>query len=371
MKRRQFILSASALGASAFFPARMSAQTQAFPAFYPAGYQVIVEGSKAEQPLLIYTTFATSNWAPIIKHFREKYPWIEVSVLDLNPREALERYRTERGANSRSADLLYINAPEIWSELSADKEILVYKSPEDASLEGWAKPLPGVYAATLSAEIYMWNKLLLPENLVPTGLKDLYEKAKANPDIFNGRICTYNAPASVYYSLVVYQMVKHHGEQIWEWLDFLGPMTKLESGGAAAAEKLYSGEYIFTYNHNLTNGVAADRDPNKHQLAGWGFFKDGTPVGARFGAVSAGTRSPNSSKLMLDFVVSFDGQKAVAEGGREAYHSRIKQGDVPGWTYDGIKKEVPSDQLVYVKYDPSERAEFEKTIERWKKAHHV
>ena len=123
----------------------------------------------------------------------------------------------------------------------------------------------------MSAEIYMWNKLLLPADQVPNGLKDLYEKARANPKLFQGRICTYNAPASVYYSLVVHNLVKHHGEQIWEWLDFLGPMTKLESGGAAAAEKLYSGEYIYTYGHNLMNGVNADRDRNKSQIAGWGF----------------------------------------------------------------------------------------------------
>src|SRR4051812_35892831 len=89
-RRRALFLAVGAcmslLGASG--PAR----SQALPSYYPDDYKQLVEASKKEEGLLIYSVLAQYNWAPVIADFNKLYPWIKVSTLDLQGEEVFQRY---------------------------------------------------------------------------------------------------------------------------------------------------------------------------------------------------------------------------------------------------------------------------------------
>lgn len=329
MKRRDVLVGASA-GGLALWGGRAARAQAATPSHYPAGYSSMIEASRNETSLMIYSTFSEKSWRPLVTLFNQKYPWITVQTLDINGREALERYLTERAANSATADLMFLNAPEIWHDLYTRGEMMDYKSPEAPHLPAWSMPYPGVYTISVDAEVFVWNKLALPPDLVPTGLRDLHEKAKANPDVFRGRIATYKADHAVFYGLMYQRLVEHHGPEAWDWLETLGPMSRVEASSASAVEKVTTGEYVLAYFVSQGSTWTATRDPNRGRVLDWRFAADGTPMGPRFGGISSATRHPNAAKLFLDNMVSRDGHVALAACARMPYREDVKREDLAG-----------------------------------------
>lgn len=80
-------------------------KSMAYPDYYPKEYEQIVEASKDEGTLLVYSVMAESNWKPVIEAFNELYPWIEVQTLDLGGSEVFERYYAETISGAQTADL--------------------------------------------------------------------------------------------------------------------------------------------------------------------------------------------------------------------------------------------------------------------------
>ncbi len=75
------------------FAAPAFAQTPAgLPRDYPKEYAQVVEASKKEGHLLIYSNMAAYNWKPVIEGFNKLYPWVSVQTLDLGSGEVFERY---------------------------------------------------------------------------------------------------------------------------------------------------------------------------------------------------------------------------------------------------------------------------------------
>src|SRR5689334_23281467 len=107
MQRRTIIAAAAALAASAVFG---TVQAQSLPSYYPKSYQQIVDGSKKENKLVVYSIMAEYNWKPVVEGFKKLYPWIEVQTLDLGSSEVFERYYSERASNSRTGDLIIAGA---------------------------------------------------------------------------------------------------------------------------------------------------------------------------------------------------------------------------------------------------------------------
>ena len=82
-----------------------TANAQKLPDYYPKSYSSIVEGSKKENKLVVYSIMAEYNWKPVLEGFKKLYPWIEVQTLDLGSSEVFERYYSERASNARTGDL--------------------------------------------------------------------------------------------------------------------------------------------------------------------------------------------------------------------------------------------------------------------------
>src|SRR5512140_3890449 len=143
---RRNILAAAALLAAGVFTA--GAQAQNLPSYYPKSYSAIVEGSKKENKLVVYSIMAEYNWKPVLEGFKKLYPWIEVQTLDLGSSEVFERYYSERASNARTGDLLIVGAVDKWLQFVAKGEALEYVSPEEGKLPKWAAIRKGLYTVS-------------------------------------------------------------------------------------------------------------------------------------------------------------------------------------------------------------------------------
>src|SRR3546814_14427747 len=78
--------------------------------------------------------------------------------------------------------------------------------------------------------------------------------------------------------------------------------------------KVAAGETVAAY---FVSGIALfpKMDKTLGKVIDWHFPKDGTPVFLRGISVPRHASHPNAARLMLDFILSRDGQVAVGQGG--------------------------------------------------------
>ena len=71
--RRSALGLAAAAGLGTFLPTG-PAWSQTLPAYYPEDYKQIIEASKKENSLLVYSVLAQYNWAPVIQWINPQCP---------------------------------------------------------------------------------------------------------------------------------------------------------------------------------------------------------------------------------------------------------------------------------------------------------
>lgn len=367
MRRRTLLM--GAVGAAAVAGADGSAATAiaGLPDYYPADYDKIVEASKAERGLLVYSNMAEYNWRPVTQGFNKLYPWINVQTLDLD-NDQFERYYAEKTSSARTSDMIVTGAIDQWLEFMRRDEALVYQSAESAKVPDWSKPMPGLYTASTDPMIIVYNKRLLKPDQVPKSIAEIAKLAQTNKAMLNNRITTYNAASSAFGLSINWAWTKHDPEG-WKLLDAIGPMTRVERSSGPMIEKITSGEYVLGL---FMSGIVVFpklSDAARRSLIGWSFIGDGTPLFMRGMAVTKGAASPNTAKLMLDFVLSHAGQVAFGQGALTPYRPDVKPEEVPFQTYGSVLEAVGGEKnIVLISYDKEMSAQRAEFIARWKKA---
>ena len=333
------------------------------PAAYPRSYQAIVDASKRESGLLVYSSMAKYNWAAAIAGFKRRYPWVKVTTLDLGPNELSERYNAEAAVKRPTADLIVFAAPDAWQQLARRGAILPYASPEAPSLPAWSKPMPGLYTYATAPMLIVYNKALLRPHQYPTSMAQLAAIAQADPARFRNRLTTYDA-SSHSFAYAIHWRVAQQGQQGWNLFRKLGPLTRTEPSGATMLDKVTTGEYLVSYYNSAVTVLPHMKDVGRDRLVGWTLPTDGTPVMIYGMAVTTAGRSRNSAKLMLDYLLSREGQILSARGGMTPYRRDVDMRDVPFLTLAEVHRRSGG-KLLAVGYDPRMLTGREAFISRW------
>lgn len=366
--RRAFAVKALAAAflATGLFAA--PAQAQKLPDYYPKDYAKIVEGSKKEGKLVVYSIMAAYNWKPVLEGFKKHYPWIEVQTLDLGSSEVFERYYSERASGSRTGDLIIAGAVDKWLQLIAKGEALDYESPEIPKLPKWSVPRKGLYTVSADPMVIVWNNALVPEADRPKSLADVAKLAQNKPADYKNKITTYNAATEAFGLNINWAYTKKYGDNAWKMLDQLGKVTRPERSAGPMIEKVTSGEYKVAY---FVSGIVLFPkldEPARAKLLGWAFPSDGTPIVLRGMAIPKGSTNVNAAKLMLDYILSHEGQVGFGKGGLTPYRQDVQANEVPRPTYDAVVKQVGGeDKVVRVEYDDEVLAKGPEFQARWKK----
>lgn len=344
----------AALAAASLLLSSFATAQAAPPSYYPADYSTIIEASKKESGLTVYSNIALFNWDPIVAAFKEEYPWIKVEPTDLNANEVFERYYADQGAKTRSADILLSAAPLAWLEFLPKNMIEPYQSPEASHVPGWSIPQPGVYTVSTDPFVLAYNKLVLPEADWPKSMQDIVNVVSKSPGEFDRRLGTYAPNASAFTQAIFWGIVSLRGETAYGWFDKIGPLSDVYRTAGPIVEKITSGEYVIGYLVSSQAVLGLFTDPNREKLIGWALPKDGTVINMRNMAITKTAASPNSAKLMIDFLLSKKGQTAVGKGGLVSFRGDVDDPKAMpgGLTYDSIVKQVGEANVSRVSLDP-------------------
>lgn len=332
-----------------------------------AEYNKIIEDSKNEKDgLLVYSIMSEKNWAPVLEGFKAKYPWIEVSTADLGAYEVFERYYTESAGKARTGDMIITAAPDGWVKFVQKGEVQPYVSVEDANIPELGKIDKGVYAVSTDPMVFVWNKALLPEP--PKTMAELVSMIEAEPDKFAGKLVSYDAAGEGFGYGLNWYYTKAKGDEGWKTLEVIGSTkpTILTSGGKMI-DAVLSGEAILGY--FVSNITVQPRLAEAGQLLDYAFVPDAQLVVVRGMAVTKNAASPNSAKLLLDYILSSEGQLAFSKGGLTAYRADVA--DQSPLHLAQVSKAVGGDQnLIFSRpeADIADQAKHDEFIARWQKA---
>lgn len=322
----------------------------------------LVEESKNEKDgLLVYSIMGENNWAPVIAAFNAKYPWITVTALDLGTTETFERYYTESAGNARTADMIITSAPGEWQEFIAKGELNAYTPVNAEGLPDFAKLADGVYAVSTDPFILIWNKALVPNP--PASLDDV-AKLAADP-AFAGKITTYDVEKNGTGHAMNWFWTKKMGDAGWATLGEIGKSNvNMQTSAGNMVKAVLAGEASVGY---FVSGISVfPKFPDADAVMGWSYDKSGQVVVVRGMGITKKASSPASAKLLMEFILSSEGQIAWSDGGLTAYRP-----DVAGQAahhLQGIIDAVGADNVIYFYFDPdmASAANRQAFVDKWK-----
>jgi iron(III) transport system substrate-binding protein len=330
------------------------------PDYYPEEYAEIVDASKEEGgELVIYSNTSEENWAPIFRDFQKKFPWVKkVSANDLDSDEVFQKILSEQATGKSPADLVVTNAAVGWAEFAARDDVLMdYESPEIDKLPEFAQLLPNVFAMSTDPQTIAYNTELVPE--APKGIAHLAELAEANPDVFQDKITVRDPESSFGYTVTnAYTSANPDG---WAALEKVLPFTRAETSSGTQMEKILAGEYVAGF--LISGGPAFPVVEDSQGLVETVYPDDGTVVLPRGIGIAADAPHPATSKLFVDFLMSEEGQFAVAEGGLSSYRDNVSGEGLH--TYQEVVDAVGEDGIVFVEYKAQSKGEIDEWLKRF------
>ncbi|ODP34737.1 hypothetical protein A9762_14110 [Pandoraea sp. ISTKB] len=318
--------------------------------------------ARGEQGVLIYSNLSNANMAPFLAGLKAKYPWLKVEALHLGPAEVFERYYSESSVGRRSADLIITAAPDAWLRFHEKDGIEPFASSESAILPAWSKPLPGLYTFSTDPLVIVYNKLLLPADKRPQSLADLARLSSQFPGLFNRRITTYDAAKHAFAYVLQWTYARERG---WPALEAVARATQLESSGATMIEKVTTGEYAVVYFASGATFFERLRQENRGDILGWTLIKDGTPLMPRGMAITRKSQNKASAGLVMNWLLSHDGQVNIAKGGLVPYRSDVKPAEVPVITYSQILEQLGPKNVIQIGYSPDMLREQAGFVAKW------
>ena len=321
--------------------------------------EAAIEGSRDESALVVYGNPNSDQWAPVLEAFGERYPWIEVETFDLGGTEAFQRYLSEESTGSSTADMIVNTDGAGWLDLVDRGQVLDYVDPELESLPADQAVLaPGVLAWSFDPLVALFNTAAMPTDEQPTSLAEL---AEMTPEI-SGKIGT-PAVENGAAGLGIHGYLEAHGEEGWAVLEQLGPHTRAEDGTGALLGKLLSGEYVASYFAGGATRALIDTT-DTGEVLNYRYFADATPLTARGMAVTAAGDSPNSAKVLINYLLSEEGQTVSCAGGFTPYRQGI---DCPHGI-PAIVDAIGEENLIFAVYPPDLAADQMEIRERWNAA---
>jgi len=343
-------------------PAATTAPTTASAA---DDYNKIIEASKQENALLVYSIMSANNWKPVIEAFNQKYPWIQVETVDLGSYEVFERYYSESASKAKTGDMIITSAPDAWQEFIAKGEVAPYKSTEDAKVPDWSKLAPNIYTVSSDPMFFIWNKQTLPTP--PKTMAELAALIDKDPAKFEKKLTTYDAETNATGFAINWFWIKKKGEDGWKILTSIGKThPTLQSSAGNMVNATLSGEASMGF---FVSAISVfPKYPAAEPVMGNGMIADGTPILVRGMAITKAAAHPNSAKLMVDFILSQEGQIKFAEGGLTAYRPDVA--DKAKIHLSKLAAAVGEQNLIpfYFDKDLMDKAKKDAFIARWKKA---
>jgi iron(III) transport system substrate-binding protein len=300
----------------------------------PDRQKILEDGAKKEPRLTWYTSLIISDRArPLADAFTRKYPYITVDATFLDSDKLVSRAIEESNAKKYTLDFVEASYPAITALKSA-KVIAKFASP---SIDGFPKEAidpDGFFVADRENPLgFTWNTNEIPESQGPKSFDDLLDPK------WKGKIATNNQSQAIQYFGAV---------GLIKGASFLPAFAKQDIrvqsiASNAVIQLVASGEIVATLPASV--GQVAVAKKKGAPLSWTGLDKAPTALG--YEAVAANAPHPYATMLFVDFLLSKEGQDAMASTGEGG----VRTGTVNSYGgYDLTKfftdAAVPQDQYI-------------------------
>jgi iron(III) transport system substrate-binding protein len=318
------------------------------PSYYPAGYKDLIEAAKKEPKLSVYSIMSKANWTPVMEAFKKKYTFIDLDASDDDAYGVFDKYYTESAGNAKTADMIMSSAMDAWQNFVKKSELDIYKSPEHDQVPAWSRLGEGVYTVSSDPMVIIWNKKLVgspPKTMAALVALVDADKAKYTP----GKIVTYAQTNATGFSGNWFS-AKRVGQDKWlQTISAIGAtQPKLETSGGRMVDATLAGETLLGY--FVSAITVLPKFPAANDVLGYTLIGDGTPVITRGMGITKRAKAPASSRLLMDFILSKEGQIAWSKGGLTPY--RPDAAADSAIHLDKFAAEVGAQNLVPFSFDP-------------------
>ena len=289
--------------------------------------------------LVLYSTMTEGDLDALLEAFGNKYPDIEVEVVNGSAGELITRITGE--AANPVGDLVWGGMAD--SDGQKNAEIFeAWVSEYDAeNMEGYTSP-NGLYSMEhLSTVVFCVNEELEAE----LGLDIRSYEDLLDPKL-KGKITTAdpNSSSSAWNNLSnIFAVYGNDTPETWEYIEKLMPNLVQLGSSSQVFKQVQQGEYVvgLTYEDGAV-GLVKDGATNIRLQ----YPTNGTSASAFGCALIKNGPNPENAKLMIDFICSAEGQTAIAEiqGGTLRYTNAGFQLPENAWL-------TPSEEITWVVRD--------------------
>lgn len=328
-----------------------------------AASEELVQAATKEGSVTIYAATDLSQAQAALDAFKAKYPGIRVDYNDIGTNGVYNRIISEAAAKQVGGDIFWTSAMDQGVKLATDGYLEAYKAAEIANLPSWANFKETVYATSVEPVGMIYNKTALPADKVPATRADLIKLISSGE--YNARIGTFD-PEKSGVGFLIQTNDLNNNANFWDLTKAVGKAQgKSYASTGSMRETVISGENVLAY--NLIGSYALDWVKTSPNL-GVAFTKDYTAAFSRVAGIIKNAPHPNASKLFLDFLLTQEGQTALASKGMPS----VRKDVTVGFNLETLNKEVGGnlkpielDKLDLGYLDPTKRLKF---LNEWRAA---
>ena len=249
----------------------------------------------------------TDSIIPVLEAFEEK-TGITIENLTMKNGEILQRLSNEKESSVNIADLWFTGGADTFINASQNDLLIAYQSPQGEVLDDKMKDPEGYWHGTsltlvnwvINTDLVEEKGLKMPEkwdDLLQPGLKG--EVSMSDP-----------ASSGTAYNTISAIIETQGQEKGWEYIDeLIDQVPFFTARGSDPARHVINGEAIVGI--NASNGDREMEENNEHiKLV---YPSDGTGWWPQPVAIVNGTENLDASKVFIDWILSKEGMKVLAD----------------------------------------------------------
>jgi ABC-type Fe3+ transport system substrate-binding protein len=268
----------------------------------------LIEGAKVEGKAVWYTTINVGKSRPILDRFEKKYPFIKGEIVRAGGGPLLNRISREARAGKQLFDV--VNGGAEISILKRTGVITTYASPERGNLENDLRDSEGFWTGLYGqAFVLGYNTKLVQKADLPRDYNGLLEPQ------WKGKLLS-DADDVKWFSGLLHAWGREKG------LAYMRKLAKQDQafvrGSTARTQLVAAGErpLLIAYNHvlefNKSKGAPIDWIPLEPVI-----FSPAIIMYAKGGS------HPNAGKLLIDFLLSKEGQEVFRDFNAVPAHKNV------------------------------------------------
>ncbi|MFK7857735.1 MAG: ABC transporter substrate-binding protein [Granulosicoccus sp.] len=256
--------------------------------------QRMFNGTSGGQTLRVISSTDTSVFAPIIDSFLVDYPDLNVEYLVAGSSDIYDTFRQ----SPDKFDVVVSSAMDLQLKLANDGYALQIAN---LTHPDWAQWRQSVFGFTLEPAAIVVNREAFGILPVPQSRQEMIEVLRANPDIFRGRIGTYDVRQSGLGYLLATQDSRS-SETYWRLMEIMGGLdAHLYCCSGDMIEDLADGRIAISYNVLGSYAIARDDLADKIEVV---LPSDFPTTMMRTALVSAESMNPDAATSFLQFLTS-------------------------------------------------------------------